>query len=240
MFAKQNLINQIRIEAQQKLIKAEIEAKEREQLRISQELHDDIGASLSSMRFVIDLLDRRIEGVPELAESIGYTIQRVREISNDLQPHLISELGLKEAIMNYIERVNLIPINFKLTFDEEEYLEFMPMDEQLAIFRVLQELVHNIIKHADAENVWVDLRRTDSLLSLEICDDGNGIIPIKTTGRHSDSLGLRNIDSRLEYVGGVITRSTNIGKKGTTVSLQIPLGYEGSYHRNSRRPGNLS
>lgn len=232
MFAKQNLINQIRIEAQQNLIKAEIEAKEREQLRISRELHDDIGASLSSMRFLVNLLDTRIEGVPELAETLGRTTQRVRQISNDMQPHLLSELGLKEAIKNYIERMHLVPIKFKLTFDEQDYVKFLETDEQLAIFRVVQELIHNIMKHAEAKHVWIKLQRTDSLLSLEIRDDGNGIIPDRDSSKYSDSLGLKNIDSRLEYVGGIITRSANVDRKGTTVSLQIPLGYENSYYRN--------
>lgn len=222
MFAKQNLINEMKIETQQKLIKAEIDAKEREQLRISQELHDDIGASLSSMRFILNSIDLSIEGVPELAESLAKTTQRVRQISNDLQPHVLFELGMKEAIKNYIERLRLVSIKFTFTFDTEDYTRVLLNDEQLAVFRVMQELINNIMKHADAKNVWIDLKRSNGIMTIVIQDDGNGILPEQNTRRSPDSLGLKNIQSRMEYVKGTISREQN-SDKGSTVTLQIPL-----------------
>lgn len=222
MFAKQNLINEMIIDTQQKLIKAEIDAKEREQLRISRELHDDIGASLSSMRFILNGIDLSIEGVPELADSLAKTTQRVRQISNDLQPHVLFELGMKEALKNYIERLRLVSIKFTFTFDTEDYTRILQNDEQLAVFRVLQELINNIMKHADAKNVWIDLKREKTLMTIVIKDDGNGIIPEQNSRRSPDSLGLKNIQSRMEYVKGTITREPN-SNKGTSVTLQIPL-----------------
>lgn|SRR3989338_741104 len=222
MFAKQNQINQLKIETQQKLIKAEIDTKEREQLRISQELHDDIGASLSSMRFILNGIDMSIEGVPELADSLAKTTQRVRQISNDLQPHVLFELGMPEAIKNYIERLRLVSIKFTFTFDTEDYTKILQNDEQLAVFRVMQELINNIMKHADAKNVWIDLKRTSDLMTIVIKDDGNGIIPEPDSKRSPDSLGLKNIQSRMEYVKGTIDREPN-ADKGSHVTLQIPL-----------------
>jgi len=222
MFAKQNQINQLKIETQQKLIKAEIDTKEREQLRISQELHDDIGASLSSMRFILNGIDMSIEGVPELADSLARTTQRVRQISNDLQPHVLFELGMAEALKNYIERLRLVSIKFTFTFDTEDQTKVLQNDEQLAVFRVMQELINNIMKHADAKNVWIDLKRTNNLMTIVIKDDGNGIIPEPDSKRSPDSLGLKNIQSRMEYVKGTIDRAPN-SDKGSHVTLKIPL-----------------
>ena len=221
MFAKQNQINQIRIDSQQKMIKAEIDIKEREQKRIAQELHDDIGASLSSMRFIVGKLDMKIEGVPELEATLSRTIQSVRRISNDLLPSVLAELGIRDALANLIENLKCLPIEFSYTSDDQEYA-WIDKDKQLALFRVVQELINNIMKHAEAQHVKVDLRRTEEELVITVEDDGNGIIPEQDTRKHPRTLGLKNIQSRIQYVGGTIKREKN-PVKGTTVTIIKPL-----------------
>ncbi len=221
MFAKQNLINQIRIDSQQKLIKAEIDIKEREQKRIAQELHDDIGASLSSMRFIVGKLDRKGDGVVELEATLSRTIQKVRQISNDLLPHVLSELGIKEALANLVVNLSCLPLEFSYTSDDNDYA-WIDKDKQLALFRVVQELINNIMKHAEAKHVKIDLWRDDEKLVLTIEDDGNGVIPERDARKHPLTLGLKNIESRIQYVGGTISRE-KAPLKGTIVTIIKPL-----------------
>lgn len=222
MFAKQDQINRIIIDNQKKLIEAEIDAKELEKKRIAQELHDDIGASLSSMRFTISALNHSVQGVSELEETLTRVTQKVREISNDLLPHVLSELGIRDALSNFLGQLRMVPIEFTFTFDDGEYANCMSKERQLALYRVVQELINNIMKYAEATHVHIDLQRSPVELMLRIEDDGNGRIPEQDARKHPMTLGLKNIQSRMDYVGGTIDRKRNqLG--GTTVTILIPL-----------------
>lgn len=221
MFKKQNLINQIKIDNQRNMIKAEIDIKEREQKRIAQELHDDIGASLSSMRFIVTGLDPSIKGVPELESTLSRTTQKVRQISNDLLPHVLSELGIKDALSNLVNNLKFLPIEFTYTSDNNKY-NILEKDMQLALFRVVQELITNIMKHAEATHVTIDLSTTERGIVIVIEDNGNGIIPEQDTHKSPTTLGLKNIQSRLQYLGGSIKREKNL-PKGTKVTITKPL-----------------
>lgn len=221
MFAKQNLINEIRLENQEKLIKAEIDTKEREQKRIAQELHDDIGASLSSMRFIVGKMDPKMEGVKELSATVSRTTQSVRRISNDLLPHVLEELSIKEALGNLVNNLECIPIDFTYTSDSNNY-SFLRKDVQLAMFRIVQELINNIMKYAEAKNVSLNLSRSNEEMMIVVIDDGNGKIPEQDTLKHPRTLGLKNIQSRIQYVGGSIKREKN-PQRGTKVTIIKPL-----------------
>ena len=221
LFAKQNQINQMRIDNQQRLIKAEIDVKEREQKRIAEELHDDIGTSLSSMRFIVGQVSKA-PGAEDLEETLTLTIQKVRRISNDLLPSVLDELGIGDAIRNMIHNLRSVPLEFELEVDNFDY-RTIEKDKQLALFRVVQELVNNIIKHAEAKNVKIDLSAIEEEeLTIIIEDDGNGIIPERDSAKNPNSLGLKNIESRIEYVGGTINRE-RAPIKGTIVTIKKPL-----------------
>lgn len=221
IFAKQNQINQIKLENQEKLVKAEIDVKEREQKRIAEELHDDIGASLSSMRFIVGKLDDSTETVQDLQNTLTKTIKSVRRISNDLLPHVLSELGIREALSNLVNDLKGLPLTINFTADEYDYRN-LDKDEQLALYRIVQELLNNIAKHAEATKVNISLRSAGNEVIIRIVDDGNGIIPEQDTRKHPKTLGLKNIQSRIQYVGGSIKREKN-PVKGTTVIITKPL-----------------
>ena len=221
MFAKQNQISKIRLENQEKLIKAEIDTKEREQRRIAQELHDDIGASLSSMRFIVGKMDPKLEGVKELGATVSRSTQSVRRISNDLLPHVLEELSIKEALGNLVNNLECIPIDFTYTSDDNDY-SFLEKDVQLAMFRIVQELINNIMKYAEAKNVTINLSRSNEGIMIVVSDDGNGNIPEQYTLKHPRTLGLKNIQSRVQYIGGSIKREKN-PQRGTKVTIIKPL-----------------
>ena len=216
IIAKQRLINEIELQNQKKLVAAEINTKEREQKRIAQELHDDIGASLTAIRFMTQQIDDSQKIKSELMSALGVAAGKVRRISNDLLPHVLEELGLCDALIFLTSEMNKAgKVNF--TFESNKCdLSRLEKGEELSIYRIVQELGSNILKYADATEVLIELKGSKTSLVISISDDGNGIIPIKD--ERSESLGLKNIESRIQYVNGEIDRRQG-KEKGTVVTI---------------------
>ena len=217
IIAKQRLINDLELDNQKKLVAAEINTKEREQKRIAQELHDDIGASLTAIRFMTQQIDDSQNVKIELMDALGVAAGKVRRISNDLLPHVLEELGLKDALIFLTSEFNKQG-EVKFSFDEgvQEVLK-LEKSEELSIYRIVQELCNNILKYAEASKVEIEFRSSKTGFVVNVVDDGNGIIPIKD-GR-SESLGLKNIESRIQFIEGSI--KIKLGKqKGTIVTIE--------------------
>ena len=217
IIAKQRKINDLELDNQKKLVAAEINTKEREQKRIAQELHDDIGASLTAIRFMTQQIDDSQQVKGDLMNALGDAAGKVRRISNDLLPHVLEELGLKDALvfltadLNKQGKVKFIFIDSK---SEKLALE---KSEELSIYRIVQELCNNIMKYAEASNVEIVFKSVRTGLMVDVIDDGNGIIPEKN--QRSESLGLKNIESRIQYIDGSIKRSLR-KTKGTIVTIE--------------------
>ena len=221
IFNKQNVINEMTIKNQRKLIQAEIQVKEREQKRIAQELHDDIGASLNGMRFMIDQIDDSQQIKSTLTETVNITSNKVRQISNDLLPHVLEEFGLSDALFRYIGDLEKAktPLNIKYVTDKIQ-LSAEEKDIELSLYRIVQELLTNIIKYAEATEVKIETRLTEDKILVTVADNGNGILPVKN--QKPDGLGLRNIESRIQYIKGTIRRELN-QPKGTVVTIEKTL-----------------
>ena len=216
IIAKQRLINEIELQNQKRLVAAEINTKEREQKRIAQELHDDIGASLTAIRFMTQQIDDSQRVKSELMSALGVAAGKVRRISNDLLPHVLEELGLCDALIFLTAEMNKAGrVNF--TFESNKCdLSQLDKGEELSVYRIIQELGSNILKYADASEVLIELKGSKTSLVISVSDDGNGIIPVKD--EKSESLGLKNIESRIQYINGEINR--RLGKdKGTIVTI---------------------
>lgn len=216
IISKQRLINEIELQNQKRLVAAEINTKEREQKRIAQELHDDIGASLTAIRFMTQQIDDSQPIKSELMSALGLAASKVRRISNDLLPHVLEELGLCDALLFLTSEMNKAS-NVNFTFESNKCdLSQLEKGEELSIYRIIQELGSNILKYAEASEVLIELKGSKTSLVINVIDDGNGIIPEKD--QRSESLGLKNIESRIQYINGEIVRS--LGKvKGTVVTI---------------------
>lgn len=217
IIAKQRRINYLELDNQKKLVAAEINTKEREQKRIAQELHDDIGASLTAIRFMTQQIDDSETVKGDLMKALGDAAGKVRRISNDLLPHVLEELGLKDALIFLTSDFNKQG-KVKFTFDDgnSEALR-LEKGEELSVYRIVQELCNNILKYADAKHVEIEFKSVRTGLQVVVTDDGNGIIPEKN--QRSESLGLKNIESRIQYINGTIERRK--GKsKGTVVTIE--------------------
>lgn len=220
MFAKQSQLKILELESQKKLVESTIQAKEREQKRVAQELHDDIGASLTAVRFLLQQVDDSVEIKPQLISSISEITKKVRRISNDLLPSVLEEFGLQEAIKDLVENFSQSS-GVRFHYSSDLYtISFLKKDIELSLFRIVQELMNNILKYAEATEVSIKLSNTLRQIEIVIEDNGNGIIPDKDVP--TKSLGLKNIESRLQYINGSIKREQSY-PKGTIVTITNPV-----------------
>lgn len=200
--------------------------KEIERKRIAREIHDDLGQNLLALRIEADMLSSRTASRhPRLhararwtLEQIDATIKSVRQIINDLRPHVL-DLGLSAAvdwqIMEFRRRTG---IECELI----ESIHDISVDDRsaTALFRILQESLTNVLRHAHASHVRVELRLEPGWISMLISDNGVGL---PGTGRHKPgSFGLVGVEERVKILGGRFGASSTPGK-GTTISVSIPL-----------------
>jgi signal transduction histidine kinase len=145
----------------------------------------------------------------------------VKHVCNDLLPYILDELGIVGALSHVANRL-ASTTDVKVTFIEEEVDESIRFvrNEELALYRIIQELLNNIIKYAESTYIDIVISLSSEEFKIEIIDDGTGIIP--NLDGHLHSFGLRNIVSRLQYVDATMVRTAR-RQRGTTVVIRKPL-----------------
>lgn len=218
---KQIELEQLKLEQKKKIIEAILITKEKEQKRFAEELHDDIGSSLMLVKFAIDKQKISKENKQEIFELIGTITKKIRLLSNELSPNILEEFGLINALIHYIQTVrqNTL-INISLNYNEED-TSFLTKEEEISIFRIVQELLSNILKYADSKIVEIDLELTENEFIISVQDDGSGYIP-KVEDKLKSSFGLLNIESRVEFIKARIEYCI-IEPKGTKVLIKKSL-----------------
>lgn len=217
MVAKQNELAIQALEHQKSLIHAVIQTREIEQRRIALELHDDVGSTLTAIKFSIPQLTISSEEKEQLSTNLNNAIQKVRRISNDLLPSILEELGLQTAVRNLIKNLNeTTSIEFVADFGGEERRQ--SKEVELAYYRVLQELLNNILKYANATKVEIVLASEPLSLHMVVSDNGKGFVPSDHTERERPSLGLRNMESRIQQIHGSM-RFEKLPTAGTKVTV---------------------
>jgi signal transduction histidine kinase len=217
-----------------------LEVQESERRHIARELHDEIGQALTAVKVNLQAAQRLKDSKelsPYLDESIGIverTLQQVRNLSLDLRPSMLDDLGMVAALRWYIDR-QAKRAGFKAHFIAELPEMRLPPELETTCFRVVQEALTNVVRHAQAKQVEVELRKLDHELELVICDDGIGFDVNSVLDRASGdlSLGLLGMQERVQLVGGIIKISSDL-KRGTEIQVQFPLPEsEGSIGTNS-------
>ncbi len=201
------------------------QVKEQERTRIAREIHDDLGGNLTAIKMALAMLAARLPDDPALVEKADYldrlvdrTIEAVHRISLDLRPSTL-DLGIVAALewqAREFEKQLGIACVFRGVDKDIELDE----DHASALFRIFQEALTNIAKHAGATRVVVSLRRQRQHLTLSICDNGRGITPADRLKPHS--FGLRGMSERARALGGTLTLSQSPGG-GTMVAVKIRL-----------------
>ena len=202
--------------------------REEERTRIARELHDELGQSLTGLKLDLAWMERRLNrhSQSELVDRCANLLGRmddvmisVRRIVTELRPSVLDQLGLADAIEwqshDFAGRTGLA-----LDLDIDCDCNAMPDAVTSAVFRMLQEALNNVAKHANATRVAVALRVESGYLSLDVTDDGRGITQSEMRGSHS--LGLLGLRERAIALGGSVTIA-NGERGGTSVALQLPL-----------------
>ena len=201
-----------------------VEAQENERARLARELHDETGQALTSILLGLKTLDRRITdddgraAVSELRELVVDTLQDVRRLAVELRPAALDDFGLVPAIERLLSTV---AEQSGLVVDLQSQLgqERLPTDAETTLYRITQEALTNVVKHADAERVTVHLSRSDGLVRLVVQDDGAGFDPDLV---RDGGVGLVGMRERTALVDGRLAIESTEGA-GTMLTVEVPI-----------------
>ncbi len=198
-------------------------AQESERLRIAQELHDEVGQTLTAVLLQLAHLGRELTGAPAAqvaatGETAREGLEAVRHISQRLRPEALDDLGLRGALAVLCERVGERG-QMRISHEIDERLPLLPDEVELVIYRVAQEALTNAVRHARAQSAALSLHRATKGLTLTVRDDGVGLPRIPGAGR---SGGLQGMRERAALVDARLTLGGRRGE-GTTVRLEVPL-----------------
>ena len=201
-----------------------LEVQENERHRLSRELHDDIGQLLTAAKLQGEWLKRRM---PEelqgqcalLCEALEETLDKVRDVSAILNPRQLTSLGLEASLRAHLLKT-LANAPVKWSLDCQQRMTGIPEEMTVALFRITQEAITNVLRHAQAKNLLVRLQRLPEGLTLQIIDDGQGFIPAIHPAREGQR-GMAGMSERAQQLGGTLQVISEAGK-GTHIEARLP------------------
>jgi two-component system, NarL family, sensor kinase len=204
-------------------IQAEIDTLEKERKRMAADLHDELGPLLSAVKLQINNLETTLPEDKHLIAAasthIDSIIKKFREISNNLLPNTLVRKGLVKAIEEFAGNIKeAYKLDIKFVCHQTVQLS---QHTEINLYRIVQEIVHNTVKHAQANWLIIKLSVDNNLLFLMTADDGIGF-NFFNQRRDNVGLGLRNLHSRTEVMGGELQCVSEPGK-GTAYTIEIPL-----------------
>jgi signal transduction histidine kinase len=201
-----------------------LEVQENERHRLSRELHDDIGQLLTAAKLQSEWLKRRM---PEdlqgqcsvLCDTLNETLAKVRDVSAILNPRQLTSLGLEASLRAHLLKT-LANTSVHWSLECHQRLTGIPEEMAVAAFRITQEAVTNILRHAEAKNLLIRLQRMPQGLALSISDDGLGFAPAADPGREGQR-GMAGMVERIDELGGTLVVTSEPGK-GTQIEALFP------------------
>ncbi|HOV99440.1 MAG TPA: sensor histidine kinase [Bacteroidota bacterium] len=204
-------------------------AREEEQKRLSRELHDELGGTLTSLKYDLFWIQQHIQPSDELnqrmssmQELIGSATKVVQRISAELRPKILDSLGLVPAlewlIQDFQKRTGI-----NATFTHPESIPSLDDNAKTGIYRIVQEALTNVARHSQASEVSITLVIQNSSLHIQVTDNGKGFD--ESLLEHPDSLGLLSMQERARIIGATISIHGKLGK-GTNVSVIVPVNQD--------------
>lgn len=216
---------------QQILLESQLEIQEQTLQTISQEIHDNIGQVLSLAKLNLGTMDinqpdQLQQKVDDSKGLIGKAIQDLRDISKSLNTDYVSEMGLVQAIAYELEMIRKSGA-FTTSLKTEGLPVKLEAQKELIIFRMVQEVINNIIKHAKASTILIFLTYKPDNFSIAVNDNGTGfdLTPLNAGENSKFGLGIRNLHKRAQLIGAHFSIASTLGA-GTTVTLQLPLSID--------------
>ncbi|KIA95542.1 hypothetical protein OC25_06840 [Pedobacter kyungheensis] len=202
-----------------RLSQAMITGQETERYRIARELHDGLGNILAVVKFNLGglVIENQTEELQDVTQQLDLSINELRRIAHDMMPEMLISIGLEAALKDLCESLT----SHKLTVDYHfiKIENAIPQQTQLAIYRIVQELLTNVVKHAQATNVFLQCTQHKGIFFISLEDDGKGFDPHLQGGK--TGIGLNNIKSRVAYLNGKIDITPRINGSGTSINIEL-------------------
>ncbi len=213
----------IQLRFQQELLQTQIEIQEQTLKTISQEIHDNVGQILSLAKLNLNIFpaanDEQQTKINDTKQLVSKAIIDLRNLSRSMYGDQLNELGLNDAIANELSIIrNTGQFNTELIIQGEKFK--LSLQHELVVFRMLQEALNNIIKHAKAKNIEVVLQYSNPAFAMSVTDDGKGFDPT-SINNSKNGMGLKSMKNRAALIGGIFHMDAAIGK-GSTLSLNLP------------------
>lgn len=201
---------------------ATVDSQEQERSEIGRELHDNINQVLTTTKLYLELAlsneDMMKDLVKKSSKNISSLINEIRQLSRSLMDPTIGDLGIVDSIYDLIENINLTrKIHIDMTIDES-IEEILTRNQKLTIFRIIQESINNVIRHAQANTVSIIINRINNIVNLEIIDDGIGFNQMSV----KKGAGLKNITNRVYLINGNFVIDSQ-PDKGCHIKINFPL-----------------
>lgn len=208
--------------SERRVMNTVLRTEEKERMRFAKELHDGLGPLLSSAKMTISAIvkegksDSRLTANAELV--VDEAIRSLREISNNLSPHILNDFGLSRAVKSYIKKyiaISKITIDFKSNLGEKRF----DTDVEVILYRVICELITNSIKHSEGTKINIDMTLINNIIKIDYRDNGKGF---NAEAVMDVGMGLSNINSRINSLKGTvyILSSKN---KGVEAHIEVDL-----------------
>lgn len=221
--AMERQLTEERINQEKYILEAKLQAEEDQRSQIGRDLHDGVGQMLAYMSLLLNMMKEKASYDPEdidrLRETVAQTLEQVRTLARTLAPPAIRDLGLRDSVVELIDSYGILTRpSFTLKVYPQPEDARINLDKKIVVFRVLQELLNNTFKYANADNISIHLYFTDGSFHMEYKDDGKGFDP-ETIKK---GVGLDSMRSRIAFYKGNIEIRSAPGK-GTETNIQLPI-----------------
>lgn len=224
---QQQRINELETEKQLTATEAVLKGEEQERIRLAKDLHDGLGGMLSGIKYSLNSMKGNLVMTPDNAQAfersidmLDSSIQEMRRVAHNMMPEALVKFGLDTALKDFCNDINqsgALKVNYQSIGLGNEEVEQITA---ITIYRIVQELLNNIIKHAAATNAIVQVSKMDDVLSVTVEDDGKGFDT--EILKHTKGIGWSNIQNRIEFLKGKMDVNSQPGK-GTSVLIEINI-----------------
>jgi signal transduction histidine kinase len=214
-----------RLRSEKRVINAIINTEEDERKRFAKDLHDGLGPLLSTVKMSLSALHERIKDpsgkviLNNTNHLVNEAIATIKDISNNLSPHILTNFGLASAIGAFTTKINqtkAIVIDFNSNMEKIR----LENDKEVVIYRAVCELINNSILHSGASKIEIELNKHEKFVTLQFYDNGRGFDTATLTKEDTKGMGLSNIETRVKTVEGVFILESTKGK-GTSALIKI-------------------
>ena len=214
-----------RLRTEKRVLNAIINTEENERRRFANDLHDGLGPILSTVKMSLSSLNGSVD-IPSRTIILNNTnhlvneaINTIKDISNNLSPHVLSNFGLASAISAFTAKINqtkAIQIDFKSNMEDKR----LENDKEVVIYRAACELINNSILHSGASRIEIELNKHEKFITLQFYDNGRGFDTSSLNKEDNKGMGLSNIETRVRTVEGIFILESTPGK-GTSALIKV-------------------